>query len=73
MLLQKQDEKFLLKFHTSGNTVVVGQGNSGKFCHSPVVKLSTMIYRPVATGSLNSILGSCCGAIINPIVINIQV
>jgi len=53
MLLQKQDDKFLLKFHTStaGNTVVGGQGNSGgKFCHSPVVKLSTMIYRPVATG-----------------------
>ena len=55
MLLQKQDDKFLLKFHTStsGNTVVGGQGNSGKFCHSPVVKLSTMIYRPVATGMLD--------------------
>lgn len=57
MLLQKQDEKYLLKFHTSsaGAAVSSGQGNSGKFCHSPVIKFSTMLVRPVATGEFSSI------------------
>lgn len=50
MLLQKQDDKYLLKFHTSttGNAVT-GQGDSRKFFHSPVIKFSTMLVRPVAT------------------------
>lgn len=49
MLLQKQDDKYLLKFHTStfGTTAVGTQGH--KFCHSPVIKFATMLVRPVAT------------------------
>merc|ERR1719225_352554 len=49
MLLQKQDDKYLLKFHTStfGTTAVGTQGH--KFCHSPVIKFSAMLVRPVAT------------------------
>merc|ERR1719225_530141 len=48
MLLQKQDDKYLLKFHTStfGTT---GAPQGQKFCHSPVIKFSTMLVRPVAT------------------------
>ena len=51
MLLQKQDDKYLLKFHTStfGTASVGTQGN--KFCHSPVIKFATMLVRPVATGT----------------------
>ena len=50
MLLQKQDDKYLLKFHTTtfSNAAVGSQGN--KLCHSPVIKFSTMLVRPVATG-----------------------
>ena len=53
MLLQKQDDKYLLKFHTStvGNAAVGSQGH--KFCHSPVIKFSAMLVRPVATGKLS--------------------
>merc|ERR1712223_1869945 len=46
MLLQKQDEKYILKFHTS--TAAPG-GTSGKFNHSPIIKFSTLLVRPVAT------------------------
>ena len=54
MLLQKQDDKYLLKFHTStfGTTAVGTQGH--KFCHSPVIKFATMLVRPVATGKIHS-------------------
>ena len=50
MLLQKQDDKYLLKFHTTtfGTT---GAPQGQKFCHSPVIKFSTMLVRPVATGT----------------------
>ena len=53
MLLQKQDDKYLLKFHTStfGTTAVGTQGH--KFCHSPVIKFATMLVRPVATGKIH--------------------
>ena len=56
MLLQKQDDKYLLKFHTStfGTTAVGTQGH--KFCHSPVIKFATMLVRPVATGKIHSIV-----------------
>merc|ERR1719232_2031220 len=52
MLLQRQDDKYLLKFHTS----TIGTGGvgpnpdkSGKLCHSPIIKFSSMLVRPVAT------------------------
>ena len=49
MLLQKQDEKYILKFHTS--TAAPGMAtSSGKFNHSPVIKFSALLVRPVATG-----------------------
>ena len=51
MLLQRQDDKYLLKFHTSTVGTNVGQSPAGgKFCHSPVIKFSSMLVRPVATG-----------------------
>ena len=56
MLLQKQDDKYLLKFHTSaagagGGAGVGGIGGSGKPVVSPVIKFSTLLVRPVATGT----------------------
>jgi len=49
MFLQKQDEKYLLKFHT-GSGVVSGAGrDDAKKIHSPVIKFTTMLVRPVAT------------------------
>ena len=48
MFLQKQDEKYLLKFHTvSGG--LPGNRDDMKKILSPVIKFSTMIVRPVAT------------------------
>ena len=52
MLLQKQDEKYILKFHTS--TAAPGAG-AGKFNHSPIIKFSTLPVRPVATGKMKYI------------------
>ena len=49
MLLQKQDDKYLLKFHTSTAGPGIGAAASGKFNHSPVIKFSTLLVRPVAT------------------------
>ncbi|CAB4064754.1 ARHGEF12 [Lepeophtheirus salmonis] len=46
MLLQKQDDKYLLKFHTSGAASSTGDK---KFFHSPIIEFSTMLVRPVAT------------------------
>ena len=53
MLLQKQDEKYLLKFHTSAAAPLGGGGGGGgggKHWHSPVIKFATLLIRPVATG-----------------------
>jgi len=48
MFLQKQEEKYLLKFHTvSGG--IPGNRDDVKKILSPVIKFSTMIVRPVAT------------------------
>ena len=47
MLLQKQDDKFLLKFHTS-SVATGGQGHSAKY--SPVIKFSSMLVRANASG-----------------------
>ena len=46
MLLQKQDQKFFLNFFVSK----AARGSSSrKFCHSPIIKYSTLLVRPVAT------------------------
>ncbi|KAF4522084.1 hypothetical protein B566_EDAN004069 [Ephemera danica] len=42
MLLQKQDDKFVLKFHNAG-------GQDSKNLYSPLIKFSTVLIRPVAT------------------------
>jgi len=50
MFLQKQDEKYLLKFHTGANSIVPGgTRDEVKKIHSPVIKFNTMLVRPVAT------------------------
>ena len=51
MFLQKQDEKYLLKFHTGSGGIVPGVNNRDdvKKILSPVIKFSTMLVRPVAT------------------------
>ena len=50
MLLQRQGDKFLLKFHSSsGGQAGPGREDSRRLLHSPVIKYSTMLVRPVAT------------------------
>jgi len=49
MFLQKQDEKYLLKFHTGSGVVSGGGRDDAKKIHSPVIKFTTMLVRPVAT------------------------
>lgn len=48
MLLQKQDDKFVLKFHS----VNTSGGQDSKLMYPPVIKFSTVLVRPVATGKL---------------------
>lgn len=56
MLLQKQDDKYLLKFITAPQANVTAPGGqAGK--HSPVIKFSTMHVRPNASGK--SVLFFC--------------
>lgn len=57
VLLQKQDERLVLKFH--------GKNQAGaadtKSIFSPVIKLNTVLVRPVATGeSLAGVGGGAC-------------
>lgn len=49
MLLQKQGEKYLLKFHSSSAGQAPGKEDSRRLFHSPIIKFSTMLVRPVAT------------------------
>merc|ERR1712203_495258 len=50
MLLQKQGDKFLLKFHSSSSSQAAsGKEDSRRLFHSPIIKYSTMLVRPVAT------------------------
>ena len=49
MLLEKSGDKFLLKFHMSEAGNVQGRQDSRKLFHSPIIKFSTMLVRPVAT------------------------
>lgn len=46
VLLQKQDERLVLKFHGKN---LAGAANT-KNVFSPVIKLNTVLVRPVATG-----------------------
>eukprot|EP00090_Calanus_glacialis_P005930 TRINITY_DN14639_c0_g1_i1.p1 TRINITY_DN14639_c0_g1~~TRINITY_DN14639_c0_g1_i1.p1 ORF type:complete len:1421 (-),score=247.02 TRINITY_DN14639_c0_g1_i1:1497-5759(-) len=48
MLLQKQGEKYLLKFHSSSAGQAPGKEDSRRLFHSPIIKFSTMLVRPVA-------------------------
>ena len=47
-MLQRQDDRYLLKFHTGASSMVPG-GTPVKMIHSPIIKFSTMLVRPVAT------------------------
>ncbi|XP_046401357.1 rho guanine nucleotide exchange factor 11 isoform X3 [Ischnura elegans] len=58
ILLQKQDDKFVLRFHSVSSGTVGGAGGGGitsggrddsKLTHSPIIKLATVLVRPVAT------------------------
>jgi len=49
MLLQKQGDKYLLKFHSSSAGQAPGKEDSRRLFHSPIIKFSTMLVRPVAT------------------------
>ena len=45
-----QDERYLLKFHTgAGASIQAGGREEAKKIHSPVIKFTTMLVRPVAT------------------------
>lgn len=46
VLLQKQDERLVLKFHGKNMASVVDT----KHTFSPIIKLNTVLVRPVATG-----------------------
>lgn len=46
VLLQKQDERLVLKFHGKN----LASAADTKHSFSPVIKLNTVLVRPVATG-----------------------
>ncbi len=52
VLLQKQDEKLVLRCQST--TVVAGKEDT-KFMHSPIIQLSNLLVRNVATGKIGSI------------------
>lgn len=61
MLLQKQDDKMVLKCH-SKSTIAVQEG---KQMLSPIIKLDSVFLREVATGELLQV--SCCPAGAGPL------
>lgn len=50
VLLQKQDERLVLKFHGKNPTAAADTKN----IFSPVIKLNTVLVRPVATSTNNT-------------------
>lgn len=54
VLLQKQDERLVLKFHGKNQASAADAKN----IFSPVIKLNTVLVRPVATGES---FGGLCG------------
>lgn len=53
MLLQKQDERLVLKFHGKNQASAADAKN----IFSPVIKLNTVLVRPVATGQRSLLSG----------------
>lgn len=49
LLLQKQDEKLVLRCQS---TLIVAGKEDTKLTHSPIIKLSNVLVKPVATGKL---------------------
>ncbi|XP_059087726.1 uncharacterized protein LOC131884098 isoform X3 [Tigriopus californicus] len=51
MLLQKQDDKYLLKYHMTNSLAMTAanQSNMGKTCFAPIIKVSNLLIRPNAT------------------------
>lgn len=52
VLLQKQDERLILKFH--GKNLITAADTKNIF--SPIIKLNTVLVRPVATGEEHLVL-----------------
>lgn len=46
-MLQKQDDKYVLKFHSIN---YLNSKEESKCTHSPIIKIATVLVRPVATG-----------------------
>jgi hypothetical protein len=51
LLLQKQDDKYVLKFHSIN---YLNSKEESKCTHSPIIKIATVLVRPVATGEIIS-------------------
>ncbi|XP_059352052.1 rho guanine nucleotide exchange factor 11-like [Daphnia carinata] len=49
LLLQKQDDKYVLKFHSIN---YLNSKEESKCTHSPIIKIATVLVRPVATDKL---------------------
>ena len=49
LLLQKQDDKYVLKFHSIN---YLNSKEESKCTHSPIIKIATVLVRPVATGEI---------------------
>ena len=52
LLLQKQDDKYVLKFHSIN---FLNSKEDSKNTHSPIIKIATVLVRPVATGKLTAV------------------
>ena len=49
LLLQKQDDKYVLKFHSIN---YLNSKDDSKSTHSPIIKIATVLVRYVATGKI---------------------
>ena len=49
LLLQKQDDKYVLKFHSIN---YLNSKEESKCTHRPIIKIATVLVRPVATGEI---------------------
>lgn len=53
VLLQKQDEKYVLKYHS---TSMISGRDDTKLTHSPIIRMSNLLTRNVATGKFRLFL-----------------